>query len=1049
MVSCERCDVDEGSRFYGLFVGVDKYASNSFQNLRHAQRDATVLRALFQDNFPGEIHEVLGDEVIKDKFLTRIRHIVATSVEGDTVVILFSGHGTRAGDLAMVDANPDRLPDTAVSITEFVAEITRIKASVVFIVLDCCFSGGILAKVAQGIDDDYIAKSGEGVAAALDQISGQGRFILCAAGEDEQAFETNEFRHGVLTHYLIEGLLGHRKAVSGSKVSLLRLVDFVTEQAGSKGLGVIPKYQHPVLDGSAGHVLWPVLERGEHFAAADGGWRPLPVNAGVSSLAHRGASQQFISAWKERVGKLNSVQIRVVNEAGLLDGFDVLVSSPTGTGKTLVGEMAAARTAASGGRTVFLLPSRALVNEQYDRFSASYGALGLKVVRVTGEFRDQSRDFALGRYSMALLTYEKFTAMVFAKPDLLDAIGTIVVDEIQNMMLPDRGPRLEVLLTWLKARRARRAAPQVVALSAVLGDPDDLAAWLDAQPITSTKRAAPLTEGVLTPDGRYDHKGPDDERHVAEMLPPMSSTDDPDDLAAVAVRHAISAGRQVIVFRATRNEAYSFARRLSTGLGLRSAIDVLDRLPPDDAGHLAERLRSSLAGGVAFHIADLADDERRAIEEAFRSADSRIRVVVATTTLAQGVNLPADTVVICSLEHPRRQGRYTVSEYKNIAGRAGRPNLGIGDGRVLVLAANATDAEHKMRDYVLAEADATRSVLAEKSTDIRDLVLLALAGPVEESDGGGTAEVHAFLERTFAAHQHRVAMKDEPFPLAEIARVVADLATTGFVTEKRHRLKLTRLGELVVSSGLAVDSVHAVAEALRPVPVEGLNRMTLICTALLTPELADRRFVRSTSQWFREHQEFRKLLLAQRADPSVVARLMGEPARNGGGAALARQALACLMWSHGRKLANIERRVTRFLYTPNGRADGGPIRQAAQRVAHMIESIIQIAVHLHPDANLVDLAETLPVQLEIGIVKELVPVARYAGGKLDRWVYLRLHDADISSAGEVHTAEEAVLLRCVGGNRDRLRTLADAAVAALESAGRLDAADDFLDPPID
>src|SRR5207247_7196558 len=109
-------------------------------------------------------------------------------------------------------------------------------------------------------------------------------------------------------------------------------------------------------------------------------------------------------------------------------------------------------------------------------------------------------------------------------------------------------------------------------------------------------------------------------------------------------------------------------------LGLASAKDALADLPAGDPSQASGHLRQVLARGVAFHNSHLDREERRVIEEHFRRRDTRLRVIVATTTLAMGVNTPASAVVIVGLEHPGPQGPqpYSVAEYKNLVGRAGR-----------------------------------------------------------------------------------------------------------------------------------------------------------------------------------------------------------------------------------------------------------------------------------------------------------------------------------------------------------------------------------------
>src|SRR4029077_19984259 len=103
-------------------------------------------------------------------------------------------------------------------------------------------------------------------------------------------------------------------------------------------------------------------------------------------------------------------------------------------------------------------------------------------------------------------------------------------------------------------------------------------------------------------------------------------------------------------------------------------------------------LRQCLQGGVAFHIADLDADEREVVEEQFRAATT-LKVIAATTTLAMGVNTPAEAVIIAGLEHPGNNP-YSIAEYKNIAGRAGR--LGLATRGTSFLIALDSMAEHHL-----------------------------------------------------------------------------------------------------------------------------------------------------------------------------------------------------------------------------------------------------------------------------------------------------------------------------------------------------------------
>ena len=119
----------------------------------------------------------------------------------------------------------------------------------------------------------------------------------------------------------------------------------------------------------------------------------------------------------------------------------------------MIGELAAIRAAELGGRSVFLLPTRALVNEQYARFSRTYGPAGLQTIRATGETADDVPAFLQGQFDLAVLTYEKFAGLALGDPHLLKLLSVVVIDEVQTIVDPGRGAYLEFLLTLLKARR--------------------------------------------------------------------------------------------------------------------------------------------------------------------------------------------------------------------------------------------------------------------------------------------------------------------------------------------------------------------------------------------------------------------------------------------------------------------------------------------------------------------------------------------------------------------------------------------------------------------
>src|SRR5207244_2843840 len=111
----------------------------------------------------------------------------------------------------------------------------------------------------------------------------------------------------------------------------------------------------------------------------------------------------------------------------------------------------------------------------------------------------------------------------------------------------------------------------------------------------------------------------------------------------------------------------------------------------------------------------------------------------------------------------------------------------------------------------------------------------------------------------------------------------------------------------------------------------------------------------------------------------------------------------------------------------------GPIRTVASRVQDVIGVVLDIASVIHPTADLARLAALLPVQLELGIQAEFAPLASADAG-LVREQYLRLGDAGLSTPELIDQADDDSLLKCLGGNREHVRTLREATKQVLEAA---------------
>jgi helicase len=441
-----------------------------------------------------------------------------------------------------------------------------------------------------------------------------------------------------------------------------------------------------------------------------------------------------LQAWAELYPSgLNPLQVAAVNEHRVLDGASLLVVAPTSSGKTFVGEMAAAKAIAEERKAAFLFPYKALVNEKFDQFARLYGeTLGLHVVRCTGDYLDQTAAFVRGKYDLAVLTYEMFLNLTVANAATLDLLGLVVIDEAQFISNPTRGISVELLLTNLLAARERGVSPQLVGLSAVIGDLNAFDEWLGCGKLVRNDRPVPLVEGVIDRIGTFEYIDAPGHARLGQLIPSHAilqrkQKPEKQDVIVPLVRSLLARNphERVIVFRNKKGSARGCANYLAEDLGLPPAADAIAALPAVDTSASTPELRKCLSHGTAFHTTDLSRDELVVVERAFRTKDGQVKVLAATTTVSAGINTPASTVIIAESEFLGEENQpYTVAEYKNMAGRAGR--LGYNEeGRSIIVADTPTERQNLFRRYVLGRPEPIRSSFDPAHTDTWVLRLLA------------------------------------------------------------------------------------------------------------------------------------------------------------------------------------------------------------------------------------------------------------------------------------------------------------------------------------
>jgi len=654
------------------FIGIDRYIDSQIPDLVGAARDAIALWALFSDTLKdADCERLLDQEATVGNIQRAIGETLGSAESDDLIILTFSGHGTHDHRLVAHDTTLGDYNASTISMSDLARQFKESNARAVICILDCCFSGGAPARV---LDDSPTSRD---LPFDPESFSGSGRLMITAAGLDEAAYEHPNRRHGLLTKALIDVL-----TQAEGTVSLITAFDKALNivRADAAAMGIT---QTPVLFGMIdGGLTLPALHRGDKFRGAFPETIAVIVSADVYDLAAAGIPKSVLDAWAERFPDgLNDLQIMAVNEYQVLDRSSVLVVAPTSAGKTFVGEMAAIRAISEGRKVVFLLPYRALVNEKYEDFEAIYAdRLGLQVIRCCGDYLDQTEVFLKGKFDIAILTFEMFLALTVGHPPILHRLGLIVIDEAQFIGDSHRGISVELLLTYLRASRQWGIQPQLILLSATIGNLNHFHEWLDVKALISDSRPVPLQIGVLDRSGIYEYLDVDGKHLTKQLLPPhmiLQRRNKPSsqDMLVPLVRLLFTdqeANEKVLIFRNQRGTTEGCANYLANELGLPPAASIISSLPAHDLSGASGGLRRALGGGTAFHNTDLTRDERVLIERAFRDPDSPVKVLAATTTVAAGVNTPASTVIIVEHGYPWEGTTLSAADVKNMAGRAGR-----------------------------------------------------------------------------------------------------------------------------------------------------------------------------------------------------------------------------------------------------------------------------------------------------------------------------------------------------------------------------------------
>ncbi|MCM1985552.1 ATP-dependent DNA helicase [Methanococcoides seepicolus] len=512
-------------------------------------------------------------------------------------------------------------------------------------------------------------------------------------------------------------------------------------------------------------------------------------------------------------------------EMGLLEKKNLLAAIPTASGKTLLAELAMIKAIREGGKALYIVPLRALASEKFERFR-ELAPFGIKVGISTGDL--DSRADWLGANDIIVATSEKTDSLLRNGTSWMDEITTVVVDEIHLLDSKNRGPTLEVTIT--KLMRLNPNA-QVLALSATVGNAREMADWLGAGLVLSEWRPTDLHEGVFFGEAI---NFPGSQKKIDRL--------DKDD-AVNLVLDTIRAEGQCLVFESSRRNCAGFAKTASSKVAKILDNDakiklagIADEVESTGETDTAIVLGNCIRKGVAFHHAGLNSSHRKLVENGFRQ--NLIKLISSTPTLAAGLNLPARRVIIRS--YRRFDSNFgmqpiPVLEYKQMAGRAGRPHLDP-YGESVLIAKTYDEFAQLMENYVEADAEDIWSKLGTENA-LRTHVLSTIVNGFAST----RQELFDFFGATFFAYQQDAWMLEEVINDCLEFLIDNDMVSETEDIEDASKLLLrgTRLGGLI--SMLYIDPLSGskIVDGFRDAGKDAVKvtDMTLLHLVCSTPDM--------------------------------------------------------------------------------------------------------------------------------------------------------------------------------------------------------------------
>lgn len=349
-------------------------------------------------------------------------------------------------------------------------------------------------------------------------------------------------------------------------------------------------------------------------------------------------------------------------DQGILDNDDnYLLVAETGNGKTLCAEAVLKKVLNSGGKAAYLVPSRQLVRDKQAEINEWCDK----------DVRRGSSGYHGG--DVAVATFESFYQAVLRGVGDSQNMDLVVLDDFHEIYSKHRGPGIEKTISAILNNNIR-----IFAMSATIGNPEEISDWLNAEPIISE-------------EGRQIEI----EEEFTEMNEDMSKAEN---VASIVDTKKDKA--PFLVFNSSRKNAEARAKEIANSASFngKSRSKIEDELENILEGNLTPTLKELarlMSNGVAYHHAGLPRSIKHYVEDAFMQRE--IDIICSTTTIAYGFDAPVQSVIVADLQRYDFQSgtmEYVgVWEYVQWIGRAARPGRGYSSGYAFILSKNPEEAK--------------------------------------------------------------------------------------------------------------------------------------------------------------------------------------------------------------------------------------------------------------------------------------------------------------------------------------------------------------------